>query len=117
MSNTLQILDIRSITVDTGLFNVTAINRRGDPYWVEFIEPHFKEINVDINILPLDKINKDKKWFINVDINGWNWPSCQTDVFESFGQEILNELNHGNAYLILNHQYIHFELVPYHCAK
>jgi hypothetical protein len=104
MSKTLQILDIKSIQVDTNLFNVTAINRDSDPYWVEFIKPHFDEIDVDIKILPLTEINKDKTWFINVDINGWNWPSCQTDIFESFGQEILNELNHGNAYVILNHQ-------------
>jgi hypothetical protein len=104
MSNTLQILDIRSITVDTNLFNVTAINRGGDPYWVEFIKPHFDEIDVDIKILSLPEINKDKTWFINVDINGWNWPEYKTDIFESFGKIILDELNNGNAYLILNHQ-------------
>ena len=104
MNKSLQILDIKSVVVDTRLFNITAVNKSSDPYWVEFIKPHFDEINVDIKILPLADIDKDKTWFINVDINGWNWPSCQTDVFESFGQEILNELNHGNAYLILNHQ-------------
>ena len=117
MNKSLQILDIKSVVVDARLFNITAVNKSSDPYWVEFIKPHFDEINVDIKVLPLADIDKDKTWFINVDINGWNWPSCQTDVFESFGQEILNELNHGNAYLILNHQYIHFELVSYHCAK
>ena len=104
MNKSLQILDIKSVVVDTHLFNVTAINRYSDPYWVEFIKPHFDEINIDIKILPLSEINKDKTWFINVDINGWNWPACQTDVFKSFGLEILNELNHGNAYVILNHQ-------------
>jgi hypothetical protein len=104
MNKSLQILDIKSVTVDTDLFNVTAINRESDPYWVEFIKPHFNEINVDIDILPLDKINKDKTWFINVDINGWNWPAYPSDVFESFGETILKELNQGNAYVILNHQ-------------
>ena len=104
MSNTLQILDIQSIQIDTNLFNVTAVNRRGDPYWVEFIQPHFKEINVGIEILPLDEINKDKKWIINVDINMWNWSDYRTNIFESFGKSILNELAHGNAYLVLNHQ-------------
>ena len=104
MNKCLQILDIKSVVVDANLFNVTAVNRYSDPYWVEFIKPHFDEINVDIEILPLGKINKDKTWFINVDINGWNWPACQTDLFQSFGLEILNELNHGNAYVILNHQ-------------
>ena len=69
MNRFLQILDIKSVVVDTHLFNVTAINRDSDPYWVEFIKPHFDEINVDIKILPLAKINKDKTWFINVDIN------------------------------------------------
>lgn len=104
MNSTLQILDIRSITVDTSLFNVTAVNRRGDPYWVEFIEPHLKEINVGIEILTLDKINKDKKWIINVDINLWNWSDYRSDIFKSFGKPIVNELVHGNAYMILNHQ-------------
>jgi hypothetical protein len=104
MNKSLQILDIKSVAIDTQLFNVTAINQDCDPYWVEFIKPHFDEINVDIKILPLTEINKDKTWFINVDINSWNWPSCQTDVFKSFGLEILSELNHGNAYVILNHQ-------------
>jgi len=104
MSNTLQILDIKSVQVDTNLFNVTAVNRGGDPYWVEFIQPHFKEIDVDIEILPLDKINKDKKWIINVDINMWNWSDCRTNIFESFGKVILHELAQGNAYIVLNHQ-------------
>lgn len=104
MNKTLQILDIRSIKINNNLFNVTAINREGDPYWVEFIKPHFDEINVDIEILPLDQINKKKKWFINVDINSWNWYEYKRDLFESFGQLIINEINNGNAYLILNHQ-------------
>jgi len=104
MSNILQILDIKSIQVDTNLFNVTAVNRGSDPYWVEFIQPYFTEINVGIEILSLDKINKDKKWIINVDINMWNWADYRTNIFESFGKSILNELTHGNAYLILNHQ-------------
>lgn len=104
MNKSLQILDIKSIAVDNQLFNVTAVNRDSDPYWVEFIKPHFDEINVDIKILPLGEINKDKTWFINVDINGWNWTAYQSDVFESFGETILKELNQGNAYVILNHQ-------------
>jgi hypothetical protein len=104
MNKQLQILDIRGIKVDRDLYNITAINRGGDPYWVEFIEPHFNEINVDIKILPLDEIDKTKKWFINVDINAWHWPECTGDVFESFGETVIKELNDGNAYLILNHQ-------------
>jgi hypothetical protein len=104
MNKSLQILDIKSVAIDNQLFNVTAVNRDSDPYWVEFIKPHFDEINVDIRILPLSEIDKDRIWFINVDINGWNWPWCKTDIFASFGETILNELNNGNAYLILNHQ-------------
>ena len=104
MNKSLQILDIKSVVVDNQLFNVTAINRDSDPYWVEFIKPHFDEINVDIEILPLSDIDKDKTWFINVDINGWNWLWYKTDIFASFGETLLSELNNGNAYLILNHQ-------------
>jgi len=104
MNKSLQILDIRSVTVDTDLFNVTAINADGDPYWVEFIKPFFNEIGVAIDILPLDKINKNKKWFINVDINAWNWHDRPQDIFQSFGSVILQELINGQAYAILNHQ-------------
>jgi len=104
MNKSLQILDIKSVAIDNQLFNVTAVNKDSDPYWVEFIKPHFDEIDVDIKILPLSEINKDKTWFINVDINGWNWPWYKTDIFASFGETILTELKHGNAYLILNHQ-------------
>ena len=74
MNKSLQILDIKSVVVDTHLFNVTAINRDSDPYWVEFIKPHFDEINVDIKILQLAKINKEKTSNINEYINLWNWP-------------------------------------------
>jgi len=104
VNKTLQILDIRSTTVDPALFNVTAVNRDGDPYWVEFILPFFKELGVGIGIVPLDEIDCNRKWFINVDINAWNWHTYQKDVFASFDSKILQELNHGNAYLILNHQ-------------
>ena len=69
MNKSLQILDITTSTVDTDLFNITAINSRRDPYWVEFIEPHFKEAGVEIKILPLHEIDLTKKWIINVDIN------------------------------------------------
>ena len=60
MNKTLQILDITTTTVDTDLYNITAINRKRDPYWVEFIQPYFQEIEVDIKILSLDKIDLKK---------------------------------------------------------
>jgi hypothetical protein len=34
----------------------------------------------------------------------WNWADYRTNIFQSFGKSILNELAHGNAYLVLNHQ-------------
>ncbi len=104
MDKTLQILDITSTTVNLELYNITAINRNNDPYWVEFIAPYFKEIDVDIVVLPLTKIDKNKKWLINVDINSWNWESHSGNIFKDFHPDILNELLHGNAYIILNHQ-------------
>lgn len=104
MDKTLQILDITSTTVNLELYNITAINRNNDPYWVEFIDPYFKEIDVDIVVLPLTTIDKNKKWLINVDINSWNWESYSGNIFKDFHPDILHELLHGNAYIILNHQ-------------
>lgn len=101
---TLQILDISTTTVNTDLFNVTAINRGKDPYWVEFIQTYFNEADVEIKILSLDKIDFSKKWIVNVDINMWNWESYQGDIFENFDSIIKKELQTGNAYIILNHQ-------------
>lgn len=101
---TLQILDISTTTVNTDLFNVTAINRGKDPYWVEFIQIYFNEADVEIKILSLDKIDFSKKWIVNVDINMWNWESYQGDIFENFDSIIKKELQTGNAYIILNHQ-------------
>lgn len=100
----LQILDISTTAVNTDLFNITAVNRRRDPYWVEFIQPYFNEADVEIKILALDKIDLSKKWIVNVDINMWNWESYRGDIFEKFDPLIKNELRTGNAYIILNHQ-------------
>lgn len=100
----LQILDISTTAVNADLFNITAVNRRRDPYWVEFIQPYFNEADVEIKILPLDKIDLSKKWIVNVDINMWNWESYRGDIFEKFDPLIKNELRTGNAYIILNHQ-------------
>lgn len=99
----LQILDVSSIEYDANLYNATAVNADRHPFFLEFIKPFFEEINVDVDFLPLDKIDKDKKWIINFDINGWDWYPCP-DVFKSFGSAILNEIINGNAYLMLNHQ-------------
>jgi hypothetical protein len=104
MNKSLQILDITTSTVDTDLFNITAINSRRDPYWVEFIEPHVEEAGVEIKILPLHEIDLTKKWIINVDINAWNWYDHQGNVIEKFDALIQEELKNGNAYLLLNHQ-------------
>ena len=103
MNKSLQILDIKSIIIDNSLFNITAINRDSDPYWVDFLKSYFNEINVDIEILPFEKINKNKKWIVNVDINFWNWEKSD-DLFKSFEKEILDEIISGKAYIILNHQ-------------
>lgn len=104
MNKILQILDITTTTVDTDLFNITAINSKQDPYWVEFIEPHFKEAGVEIKILPLHEIDFTKNWIINVDINAWNWYSHRGSVIEKFDATIQQELKTGNAHLLLNHQ-------------
>jgi len=100
----LQILDINSVEVDQNLFNITAVNRFKDPYWVEFIQQYFLQADVEIKILSLDKIDLSKKWLINVDINMWNWHSYKGNIFNTFNDLIKKELKYGNAFLILNHQ-------------
>lgn len=125
-SRSLQILDITTTTVDTELFNITAINHRKDPYWVEFVERYVKESGVEIRILPLHEIDLTKKWIINVDINAWNWHGHRSSVLEKFDTLVQQELKTGNAYLLLNHQceswtasflkiiYTKIKDVPYH---
>ena len=100
----LQILDITTTSVDNDLYNTTANNRKRDPYWVEFIQPYFNDIDVDIRILPLQHIDFSKTWLINVDINMWNWDSYNEDIFSKFDPIVHQELKSGNAYIILNHQ-------------
>lgn len=104
MNKSLQILDITTSTVDTDLYNITAVNSRRDPYWVEFIEQHAKEAGVEIKILPLHEIDLTKKWIINVDINAWNWYDYKGSVIGKFDALIQQELKIGHAYLMLNHQ-------------
>jgi hypothetical protein len=104
MNKSLQILDITTTTVDTDLFNITAINSKRDPYWVEFMEPYAKEAGVEIKILPLHQIDLTKKWLINVDINSWNWKAHTGSIIAEFDPLIQKELKLGNAFLILNHQ-------------
>lgn len=104
MNSILQILDISTVSVDTNLFNVTAVNRSKDPYWVEFVSPFFQDLDIEIKILSLDKIDFEKKWIINVDINMWNWDLHTEDILESLDEKIINELKYGHAYIILNHQ-------------
>lgn len=104
MNKSLQILDITTTTVDTNLFNITAVNSKQDPYWVEFINPHFNEIGISIDILPLTEINLSKKWIVNVDINSWNWHTHTENILEKFDKSVQHEIRYGNAYLILNHQ-------------
>lgn len=104
MNKIIQILDITSVEVDENLYNITAINRNKDPYWVEFMQYYCLQINVAIKILPLDQIDFSKKWLINVDINMWNWNLYSDSVFAKFNSKIQNELKNGNAYIILNHQ-------------
>ena len=101
----LHILDVTSVSINPEIYNLTAINRgRLDPYFVEFIEPFLNDIGIDVKILPYDQIDKNKKWFVNVDINSWKWVPHDGDAFASFGSDILHEFQHGKAYLILNHQ-------------
>ena len=99
----MQILDISSTAISGTMFNLTAVDNKNEPYWVKFIEPHFSEIGIDIDVLPLSRIDKSQKWIINVDVLMYNW-NPNVDAFASLGEQIINELAVGNAYLILNHQ-------------
>lgn len=110
----LYILNNNSTTFDKKLFNLTTINRDGDPYWAEFMLPHFQEIDLGIKIVDLDKINLDKKWIISLDISYMEWRKHPGDLFESFDKKILDALNRGNAYLVLNHQCESFTNIFFH---
>lgn len=104
MSHSLQILDIRTTQVNETLYNIGAINSNGDPYWLEFLKPHFDEINISAEVLPLNLIDLEKPWIVNVDVQGWAWGSYLGDIILDFHATIRHALINGNAYLILNHQ-------------
>jgi hypothetical protein len=99
----LQVLDIQTIEFDKKLYNPTA-HCYGEPYWIEFVKPHLTEIGVEVLVGSLDQIDKSKNWFVNVAIHMWNWDDENVDIISGFPSEVQNELIHGNAYLILNHE-------------
>lgn len=110
----LYILNNSSTTFDKTLFNLSAVNRDGDPYWAEFMLPHFNEIDVGIRVVDLDKVDIGKKWVISLDVSYAEWRKHPGDLFASFDKKILRELNHGNAYLVLNHQCESFTTILFH---
>lgn len=116
----LYILNNYSTTFDNNLFNTSTTNQYGDPYWAEFMYPHFKEIDLGIKVVDLDEITlpefglRTKKWIISLDISYMSWTKDMGDPFASFDERILSALNDGNAYLVLNHQCESFTTVFFH---
>ena len=99
----LQVLDIQTIEFDKKLYNPTAY-WDGEPFWLEFVTPHLTEIGIEVLVGSFAQIDKSKNWFVSVAIHMWNWVDNSIDMISGFPSEVQNELIHGNAYLILNHE-------------
>ena len=101
----LQILDItKNIFPDPReLFNLTA-HDGGRPYWLDYIKPYCDDIGVDINIVSFEELDLTKPWFISLAPNSWNWTDYTENLMSYLPENLSNELLHGNAYLLLNHE-------------
>lgn len=72
---------------------------------------HFKFIEnplIDRGFRPAVKrfvdIDKNKTWFVNLNVIQGNWPTTEYDLWSVIPQEILDHLINGRAYLIMNNE-------------
>jgi hypothetical protein len=62
------------------------------------------DAGINHSVRMFDDIDKSKPWFIPFSINqgGWDWTTH--DLWDTVPEILLNELIHGNAYLLMNNE-------------
>jgi hypothetical protein len=102
----LQILNLNTVEILSDLYETRAnIDYDGKPLWYDFLDRHFSELDIKIDILPFEEIDKTKPWIINATVKGWTWYDFAGDIISSFNKDIQHELINGSAYLLLNHEW------------
>lgn len=74
------------------------------PFYYLFMEKPLNDIGIKHFIKPFDDIDKSKTWFISFNVNHGLWDHIEIDLWSTIPDELLNELIHGNAYLIMNNE-------------
>ena len=102
----LQILNSYLTPDSTGLFSTNQYSTiDSKPLCYNFIVRHLGEIDVYINILPYEDLNKNKPWILDVAVQGWTWYDFKGDIIAVFNDSIRDDLLNGSAYLLLNHEW------------
>ena len=102
----LQILNLNTVEVLSDLYETRLnIDSDGKPLWHDFLDRHFSELDIKIEISSFDMIDKSKPWIINATVKGWTWYDFTGDIVSIFDDEIQKELIEGSAYLLLNHEW------------
>lgn len=89
-------------------WHLTALSNNTEKgYWEPFfylcLRRSLESIGYNVTIKKFEDIDKTKTWFINLKIVGHTW-TPEASVFSQFPVEWMNELIHGNAYLIINNE-------------
>lgn len=74
------------------------------PFYYLFMEQPLDANGISHGLKSFDEIDKSKVWFIPVNVNQGAWDWTSHDLWSSFPSELLHELIHGNAYLIMNNE-------------
>ena len=102
----LQILNLNTVEILSDLYETRAnIDCDGKPLWYDFLDRHFSELDIKIDILPFGEIDKTKPWIVNATVKGWTWYDFAGDIISSFNKDIQHELINGSAHLLLNHEW------------
>lgn len=94
--------------LDQDIYNMTCTNHLDEPFMVEYMKKPLQDLGIEIQLKPFLEIDKSQSWFIDLPMLFYKWQQVLGDgsrtLFDSFPDDVMNEVNHGNAYLIFNQQ-------------
>jgi len=74
------------------------------PYYYLFMKKPLTDAGIDHSIKMFDDIDKSKPWFIPFTVTQGSWDWTEHDLWDTLPDILLNELIHGNAYLLMNNE-------------
>lgn len=75
----------------------------GVPCYYDILSDNFSKINIQVDVLDFEDIDKSKPWIVDVLIQAWKLYNFDGDILDCFNDNIKKELLEGSAYLLLNH--------------